>query len=221
MLQLLRELPDWALGLGTGVIAWYGLAYTVLAERALERDVKEKATPTCLSQLQSDQNKTRARVKEHRTAILTEKKLTALNALRGELTQLKALSLKLELVEQANDIVKDTAIGNMLKTYMPMAQIPSTDEIAKRSEQLEKTISEWENVSINLTFPEASLEQIQATCSCAITQAIVGEKTNYAISLASFRIIAPTEISNIKNSVADVLNVKGCGEQPWESFRDE
>jgi hypothetical protein len=55
VIDWLTKLPDGALSLVCVAGAWFGFNYTVLAERAMERDITHRAVPACIEAIADEE----------------------------------------------------------------------------------------------------------------------------------------------------------------------
>jgi hypothetical protein len=213
MISFLKDLPDWMMGTALAGSAWFAAAYGVLTPRAMENDLQAEVYPACMEQLEAEQtaaleDKTKAATREAEYA-----RDEALSAIRTRLSELMQIENELAAATAVKDMLDRTGLPDILG--LPEIALPSREEIeAEKAKLLQKAAAI--DLPVAISFPPAPSSALMKTCACAAATAIAGKRTSYAISLASFRLISPAEVSGVKGAVMGALKTDVRGAKPWE-----
>lgn len=218
MIGWIKDLPDWTIGLALGGAAWFSVGYAVLAPRAMENDLVRDVYPACLSQLESEQANAIEQATQQKERDIENRRAEATRILKIRQRELREAKTQIDLYGSITRTFNESGLGAIVPNVLPKVDVPSRGQV----ERLEREVAEKLkaiNLPVEISFPRAPSEDLMKTCACAGIQAVAGQRTNYAISVASFRLISPAEISSLKQKTAEALRVKSCGEPAWESFR--
>jgi hypothetical protein len=214
MMGLLRELPDWSVGVLLGGAAWFAVSYIFLAPRALTGELESEIYPACFAKLEADQDRA---IERATTDALTKAKYMKESLLREIKTHeadIQAMEQKLFFYEELKRIYDETDLG----AFMPLPNIGVSSSSLKAKKLAIEALIEKLDQPFNVVFPRAPSADLVKTCACAAAQAIAGQQMNYAVSMASFRLLSPTDISSVKQTVAENLNMNSCGIPNWKNF---
>ena len=214
MIGFLKDLPDWSVGALLGGAAWFSVGYAVLAPRAMENDLVADVYPDCVAQLEEEQEHTLSRAEDRARRNAKYETEDAMRTLRARASELHQKRIELRYYHEAKRGLCSTGICELMPMALPEVNL-SVDDIDRELSVIRKKTAALD-VPFDIELPRAPSEELLKTCYCAAMQALAGKRTNYAISMASFRLISPTEISSVKQGVAEALRLKSCGTQPWE-----
>lgn len=213
MISFLKDLPDWMMGTALAGSAWFAAAYGVLTPRAMENGLQAEVYPACMAQLEAEQTaalegKTKVATREAEYA-----RDEALSAIRTRLSDLAELEQKVSAYELVLKTYRESGLGMLVP--LPDMAMPSREEIEAQKKDLLKKAAAID-LPVAISFPPAPSSALMKTCACAAATAIAGKRTSYAISLASFRLVSPAEVSGVKGAVMGALKTDVCGAKPWE-----
>ncbi|MEM1379507.1 MAG: hypothetical protein AAGH41_02675 [Pseudomonadota bacterium] len=212
MLSILRDIPDWGVGVLAASGTWYGVCHSVLADRVLQSDVDARVTPSCMATLRAQEadaiDAKIAHLKRNAEYELGRER----DRLRTEDRRLLSLQGEAQAVEMTTQMINQSSLGMLF-------QIPdlgiSADVVQERRDRLQ---DQMDRLKIpEFTIPPVPDAEVLKTCACATADAIGGKRTAYAISLATFRIWEPDEIKRLGSDVTKVLSGGQCGPKPWEA----
>jgi hypothetical protein len=213
MISFLKDLPDWMMGTALAGSAWFAAAYSVLTPRAMENDLQAEVYPACMAQLEAEQtaaleDKTKAATREAEYA-----RDEALSAIRSRLSDLADVEQKVIAYELLVETYRKTGLEILIP--LPDIPMPSREQIETQRRELQRKLTAID-LPVAISFPPAPSSALMKTCACAAATAIAGKRTSYAISLASFRLVSPAEVSGVKGAVMGALKTDVCGAKPWE-----
>jgi len=204
MFSTLKDLPDGAIGIAAAACLHFTMCYTVLAPRAMEVQFEEEVTPSCMAMLQGEEDRAIADARQDDAK--------ARDKARRELNQLEQ---KLNAYDQLKGLSRDSGLEELMKLFGVPDYGPSQTDIAalrRAADDMRTALRSQPDFS----HLRASASQVMQTCSCAALQAAAGKRTSYAISLASFRLIEPEEISNVSDTALRFAKGSACaGQLPW------
>lgn len=207
MVSWIKDLPEWATGMTAAAALWFATAYVVLAPRAMELQAQAEMAPSCVAQLEQAKAKRLADAEARRQ----REQGAAERRLRDAETRLAA-------AEALTGAMEASGLGGLMQGMgMPMGEAGLADPAALRGEIArikQKLASPADIAAIAISSADTA-----ATCACAAFKAIAGQRLDYALSLASFRVIAPSEIGASASSVADIARGGACGALPEEVLR--
>ncbi|MEM1344393.1 MAG: hypothetical protein AAGI34_07400 [Pseudomonadota bacterium] len=197
MLSLIKELPDWALGSALAAGLWTGVCYTVLATRALEAEARERLAPACLSLLDADEE---ARIDAARAEHAEAQART-----RAALDKARR---KLVAAEQLDGLMEESGLGALfggLGVAVP-ATAQSVEVLRARIAAAERQLTLPPDLA-GVSLPSAEKARL---CRCAALDALAGQRTTTALSLAAFRLIGPAELGAVTGSVRGIVRSGVC-----------
>ncbi|MCI4646050.1 MAG: hypothetical protein MRY64_14810 [Hyphomonadaceae bacterium] len=100
---------------------------------------------------------------------------------------------------------------------MPSAGLPTQEDLNAIRTQINEAKAALANLR-PISLPRVPSEELRQTCTCAMMQSLGSKRTDYAISLASFRLITPKAVTSAKSDMAHALRWDGCGAKPWEEL---
>lgn len=203
MFATLRDLPDGAIGLMAAGTLHFALCYGVLAPRAMEAHFEKAVTPQCTAMLSAEQDAAISRAQRDHA----EKRNRAL----GELSRIDQQIAAREQLHRLND--KSGLTGLMSAMGFPATAIGTGDLPALK--QQASLLRDALNRAPDFSHLRADTSALARTCSCAAMQAAAGKRTSYAISLASFRLIEPSEISQTSQGALRIAQGSACGAPAW------
>ena len=221
MMGLIRELPDWATGGVTAGAIWFGVSYVVLAPRAMDEE-QEKAMPPCIEQLESEQERAIADATERATDRWESEQRSKLSEIAREERNLRELRSQVDAYEMTSGAIMSSPLGDLLGAtgvQMPrMPNVPSSADVRRMQQDIRRARAAVERQIPEIDFPRVPRAELMQTCACATLKALAGKRTDYAMSLASFRLIGTEKISNTRSDFAGFLRWDGCGDKPWEDL---
>ncbi len=214
MVGLVRDLPDWAVGILIACLGWFMAAY-MLAPRAMEAEASEKVVPSCLEKLEAEQERALAeateRAEEERNSKISElKRLIA----RKE-SSLREVEALVSQYRQMSGLLRQNGLGFVMPDVS--GSLPTQEEL----DALRAEVRDAKRILANIpeiNLPRMPSGELMETCTCAAMETLGSRRTAYAVYLASFRQIAPQSMSNIKSDVANILRWDACGDKPWEAL---
>lgn len=219
MYQLLKDVPDWMMGTMLAGAAWYGVSYTVLAPRAMERDKVQEIVPECALQLDGEQDiyvtDALKRAKEAAQYAREE----SIRNFRVRQNQLRSSMGEMMAIDQLNQVYDNSGLGDLLDSFgmRPNIPVPDVSDIQREINDISGRIRAL-NVPEKITIPKAPRLELIKSCACAAGEAIAGKRSAYTISMASFRTVRPEKLITLKSDVTNVLNANTCGPKPWENL---
>lgn len=215
MIGILKDLPDWATGSVAAGALWFSGAYGVLAPRAMEADVERDVLPSCVEQLEAEQDRVLARETEYREEERTRKIDEASRQLRARERDLREIESAIMQARTLQGMMDDSGIG----MFMPRVDhaLPSAKDLERAKAQVAQAREALTNIP-EITLPRLPSSALMETCSCAALETLAGRRTDYAISLASFRLVNPSSIASVKSDMTQALRWNGCGGKPWEQL---
>lgn len=212
----LKDIPEPILGGAVAASLWVAVCYAALTPRILDAEVENNIMPACMAQLKAAQetalNRAVKQAEEER-AYEVEKAERDIRVIENTLREIIQKKGGLEKLEQ--EMCK-TGICGMFRAHIDA--LPSNEKlqdmdatITRKKEQLAQLLSP-------ISFPRTPDGEIAKTCTCAAMQSLSGKRMDYAISLASFRLIEPKSISQTKSDLRDALRFDACGKPSWESL---
>lgn len=215
MIGWIKDLPDWSIGALLGGAAWYGVSYAALAPRAMENDLVSEVYPACMAQLGADQESALSKAEDRKRSDAEYERKEALKTLHKREADLSEMKTQLSYYNSMRRTYRDSGLGALIP--LPQVEVPSAADIERSENALRKQRAALK-LPIVINLPRAPSAALMKTCSCAALQALTGARSDYAVSMASFRLIAPTDVSSLKQDVAQVIRVKSCGDHPWEKL---
>ena len=205
MMSVVRDLPDGTFGLILAGACHFAVCYTVLAPRAMEAHLNAEVTPICTATLAAEQNRAleNAREEDSRARLRTQRELGRVE------TQLNAL-------EQVTSVYEQSGLNDLFGALGVPTQSISNGDLAALRAQADQMRSVLQSVP-DFSHLTASAGQLLQTCSCAAFQAVAGQRTSYAISLATFRLIEPAEVVGVTDATLRAVGGSSCGQLPWRT----
>lgn len=207
MIGWFKDLPDYCVGAVAAVGLWYGAVYVVLAPRAMERHFETEVFPPCLERLEAEQETALANARDR----FERQRENAARALRAQEMQLRQY-------DNITGLYRQSGLTDMLSAF----GVPSIEEsVGVEAQSLRRDVERTRAaLSVEADFDSFRVPRdgLLATCSCAALQAAAGKRSTYALSLASFRLIEPADITEIKSSVVEITGTNVCGAQPWRNL---
>lgn len=213
MIGLIKDLPDWMMGAALAGGAWFAAAYSFLAPRAMEDALQGDVYPACIAQLDAEQTIALDEAVKSATREAEYARDEALRAVRARLSVLAEVEKELSAYEMVRKLYGDSGLGMLVP--MPDIKLPSRAEIEQEQSALRQKIAAID-LPITISYPRVPTAALMKTCACAAATAVAGKRTSYALSLASFKLISPAEVSGVKGAVFDALKTDVCGAKPWE-----
>ena len=217
MMKILRDMPDWMTGAAVAGLGWFGVCYTALAPRAMDGVVETEIIPSCTSALAQEQDAALAQAEKR---ALSEREQTvqrlqrSIAAKRGDLRLHDYARSEYERVNRALGGIVDMGLfPDLTQTLM------SDEEVRDTKAALERQTAQLNNLPA-IELPRVDAAGLAQTCGCAAAGVMNSARTEYAVSLASFRLVTPDEISTLKDDVSRSLRYSGsaCGSKPWENL---
>lgn len=205
MLSFFRDLPDGALGLMVALALHFGLCYVVLAPRAMEAQLESEVTPVCTASLSAEQDRALSEAQQEDAQTRSRARL-----------ELGRLETQLNAFQQVSDLYRQSGINDLLGSFGVSTQTVSSEEIAALRRQAEGLRSIL-NRAPDFSALQASATELLQTCTCAALQAAAGKRTSYAISLATFRLVEPDDVSGVTDATLRAAGGSSCGELPWRN----
>lgn len=203
MLTTLRDLPDGAIGLMAAGTLHFALCYGVLAPRAMEAHFQSEVVPRCTAMLSAEQDDAISRAQEADA----KNRKQALGELRRFESQIAAY-------ERMQRLHQQSGLGDLMGSLgMPMQSLGASELAALK--QKANALRSALNGAPDFSHLRANAAQLAKTCSCAAMQAAAGKRTSYAISLASFRLFEPSEVSETTQGALRVAQGNSCGDLAW------
>lgn len=203
MLSMVRDLPDGAVGLAIAGTLHFGLCYGVLAPRAMEAHLSAEVTPICTAALSAEQDRALEDAQEEYSQV----RLRAQTELGRAETQLNAL-------EQVTSVYEQSGLNDLFGALgVPTQSISNGDLDALRA-QADRMRSILQSTP-DFSHLTANAGQLMQTCRCAALQAAMGQRTSYAVSLATFRLVQPAEVAGVTDATLQAVGGSVCGELPW------
>ncbi|MDJ0921875.1 MAG: hypothetical protein QNI84_12170 [Henriciella sp.] len=201
----LKDLPDGALGaIGAGAL-WLSACYVFLAPRAMAKHFETEVHPPCLEMLEQEQDRAITQAEDR----AKRKRDDQLRDLREDERQLRAL-------EQLSRTFENSGTNQLFRGLgvEPPMNSEEIEALRARVDQLRAAISQLPDFS---QF-RADHGDLLKTCSCAAFEAAAGKRMSYAVSLASFRLISPAELTDLRSDVSRIAGSNSCGAQPWRNL---
>ncbi|MEO1015185.1 MAG: hypothetical protein AAFX08_08355 [Pseudomonadota bacterium] len=215
MIGLLRDLPDWSTGAMMGGVAWFGIAYGVLAPRAMQFDQERDIVPSCMETLRETEGVAIDRAVKRRIEDAEFESRELRRKLNNRLDELR--EARIELLSY--DMLKSSLCGSGICDLLPM-KMP---EVGFGIDDVDQEIGEIKDRLSTLRAPDISIPRVPETevlqtCACAAGTVLAGKKTSYALSLASFRVFSPEDVGTMKSELARTLRMDACGIPAWEDL---
>ena len=214
MMGWLRELPDGALGVMVAGAAWFGTAYW-LSDRAMVAEASETLLPSCVSQLEDEQERALSRASEHAEQDRANKVDDLQSNIRRKESRLRDLRATLNQYREFSHLYNGSGLGALVQ--MPMAGMPTEDDLKAAEAEIANLKAALTKLP-SISFPRVPSRELRETCTCAMMEALGDKRTDYALSLASFRLIAPQAVTSAKSDMASALRWDACGAKPWREF---
>lgn len=215
MIGHLKDIPDPVIGVFAAGSLWLGVCYGALTQRVMDADMQNDMLPACMAQLKAEQEA----VLE--TALYNAKQKRVENIDRLE-RRIKHAAEELYKQESTNAMVG--AYGRMLRKdgldlLFPHINLltPNNDEVNALKTEIAKAEAAIKSLP-QISFPRVPDSEIFTTCSCAAVQTMSGKRMDYAISLASFRLIEPEAVAQTKKDMEALLQADACGKPAWEYY---
>lgn len=215
-MRWITDLPDFAVGGVMAASVWFGACYAVLAPRAMDNDLETDIYPACKAQLGDEQDKRIETAVKRLREDAEDAKSYAVNEIERKLRDLQQSKIELEGYEILRKTYCGTGICDLIPMTMPDLGY-SMDDLVRREKRLLARLSEV-NIPVNISLPKVPSAALLERCTCAAQTLLTGKRTDYAMSLASFRMIDPKSITGFKSSVAKVAKTDTCGAVPWENL---
>ena len=216
MIGWIRDLPDWATGLLMAWGAWFAVSYTVLAPRAMENDLERDVYPACVAELEADQERALIASEQQIRAAAEAERDDKLRQLRVRENELREAQSQLDYYETLRRTYRNSGLGRIMP--LPQANLPSAADVAEMRQRIAAARERLGDAIHIEALPRAPSGELLKTCACAAATAVAGKRTNYALSMASFRLVSPMEISTVKQDVARTIRLSSCGKLQWEQF---
>lgn len=217
MMNIIRDMPDWMTGTAIAGLGWFGFCYSTLTERKMEEEVRTNVMPACIKQLEAEQEKFLTRL----TRDASERRKIEVGRLQDRIrsreNRLSEIIGDKELYAQTHDSVcrQLGAFCVVLPDYSGV--LPGKEEIQKAKAEIASLRAELDAIP-PIILPRAPQSELLSTCTCAAIQSLAGKRTDYALSLASFRLFSPEGITSSKKDLAQTLRFDACGKPSWESL---
>lgn len=212
-LSLIREIPDWGIGTITGMGMWGFFAFNTLAPRAMENDQQQEIIPACFAQLRQDEGQ----AIDHHITKLTREARREMDYRRTRIED--------ELDEALEELAEIEVTGMAIEHYnsTPLAMLAPLPDFNLSADPLKKRIAAFEEEIASLRVPDfevpkAPSSEVMEACGCSVSIAFGGAQMAYGLSLASFRIWTPEEMTHAKSGWADILQTDKCGQRSWEAL---
>ncbi len=217
MIGWIKELPEPLVGAVIGGAAWFGIGYAVLAPRAMENDLVRDVYPACMEQLEAEQTRAIDKATERKRSNVENARAEKRRELLTRQAELGEVEKQLEIYQSMKGALDSSGLGVFTPNILPPVELPSPADVERMQKNVAQGLAALQ-LPIEVSFPRVPSEEVMKTCMCAGLQAVAGERTNYAISMASFRLVSPTGISSVKQGVAETLRMKSCGKPVWEEY---
>ncbi len=215
MINFIKDLPDPVVGCAAAGAAWFGVCYAFLAERAMNNDLEEDVYPVCIAQLDDEQTIAIDEAVRRAAEKAESARSQAMRELRERQSELAEARNQLSYYESMRRMYRDSGLGDLFP--IPDIDVPTVDEV----DAMQRNVSERMqalNIPINIDYPRVPKPELLKRCACAATTAVAGKRTSYSISLASFRLVSPSDVSSLKSDVSQAVNLDICGQKPWENL---
>ncbi len=217
MFHLIKELPEPVMGVSIAALGWFGFCYGVLSPRVMEADKEISVFPACIEELNAAQDQILARL----TKDGGEERARTIEPIKNRIASKEAQIFEIEEKRKYLKTTRDTICQDLgpFCNYFPdySQSLPSAAEVKKMRAELNKLKSNLDNLP-PISLPKAPDSELLATCTCASAQAIAGKRSDYTISLTSFRLIQPASITKAKSDMSAILKIDGCGKPSWEKL---
>lgn len=214
MIGALTNLPDWATGASIAALGWFGVCYAELAPRVLEADIKQDAIPKCVQMIEAEQDRELDRARQDLTRQREVRLEQLQNEVRRAASRLREMESTLAQWRAYQNMMHGSGLGGLFQMPDMGAALPTEADIEAARSQVAAAREALANVP-DIELPRMPSAEIAETCTCAALQTLSGERKNYAISLASFRLISPGDVSAAQNQMSQIVRWNGCGEKPW------
>ncbi|MEL7128227.1 MAG: hypothetical protein AAGK23_01650, partial [Pseudomonadota bacterium] len=126
---------------------------------------------------------------------------------------------KARMIKNQYDMVRrqfdETGIGLFLPP--PPPDLPSIADFEGIQADIQRAKDSIANLP-PISLPRLPDSELMGTCACASLEALAGRRADYAVSLASFRLITPERVASAKDDVSRTLRFSACGSKPWENL---
>ena len=212
MIGQLDKIPEPILGASLAALGWLGLCYTALTPRILETE-SQNVIPACMAQLEAEQDD----ALETMTRRAENGRQRIVDRLEGEISQKAAKLKELETLSRTARTYSGLLGQSGLSLLAPQLELPEPkpEDLAALRKSIRGARAAIQNLP-PISLPRAPDSELLKTCTCAAMQSVAGKRTDYAISLASFRLIEPEAISQTKADMSEALRINACGTPSWE-----
>ena len=217
MMSLIRELPEWASGLLTAAAIWLAIVYTTLTPRVVEAEIKNNLMPQCVRQLEQEQSSFLRRLTRERKDERGQKIEQAKRHIRIQAQELKKMHAAREAYDLLKKVYDDSGLSALIP--VPTAGFPTDEEIANIKQDIQSAKVFLQSLP-PISVPSAPRGELVKLCSCAALSNMASKRTDFTISLASFRMITPEGLSNTRQEISQTMNWKGCGQKPWKQHEE-
>ena len=199
------------------VTAWFGVSYAFLAPRALEHDVRQDIVPECALELKGKQEIAVADALERAKEAARYAREDAIRKLRVRQNQLRSSMGEFIALDQLNQVYDNSGLGALLDSFgmRPNIPVPEVADIQAEIDAISQRIHHLK-IPEKISIPKAPNIELVKACMCAAGETVAGKRSAYAVSLASFRMVQPEKLLNLKSDMAAVLNTNICNAKPWE-----
>lgn len=211
----LRDLPEFLTGGLIAAAAWYGVSYVILAPRAMSEDAEAKFVPACLEQLESEQDRALSEAGDLKERERANRVSDLRRTIRSRTRQIREAQTAMAQYRAVRRQFRASGLDALLPP--PPPDILTEEDIAS----LQQEVTEAETALNSLppiTLPRLGSDELAGTCACAAIEGMAGRRADYALSLASFRIVTPESVSAAKNDVSRAVRFSACGSRPWEDL---
>ncbi len=171
--------------------------------------------PACMKQLKAEQEA----VLETALYNAQQKRVENIDRLERRIKHTAEKLYEQEATNAITGMYKGLAREYGIDKLVPQLEYlrPNTDEVNALKSEIAKAKARLNSLP-QISFPRVPDSEILTTCSCAAVQTMSGKRMDYAISLASFRLIEPEAVTQTKKDMEALLQADACGKPAWEHY---
>ncbi|MEM8773149.1 MAG: hypothetical protein AAGD92_16005 [Pseudomonadota bacterium] len=215
MINILRELPDWAFGTALAGTGWLAVCYGVLADRALDDHLQSDLAPACFATLKADQDETLVAAEERLRAKARRERRQLRKKIEHKRAELRELEIQHALYQTLKQQYERSNLSEIIPIPLPEmvspAELENLRAIIARAEKILKE-------PVTVTLPRMADEEIRTQCLCAAIARLGDAKAQQALSLASFRLVPITQVTAAKTALANAVQINACSPLPWREL---
>ncbi|MEL6857410.1 MAG: hypothetical protein AAFO74_03425 [Pseudomonadota bacterium] len=206
----LHDIPDWATGVLAASAAFYGFCYLALAPRVIADETND-ALPLCIQSLEIEQERFLSDIERGKT----KERDAEVESIQRKINAKRAW---------VNEVRRKSQAYRDLRRALPLglgpdvsAALPTQKDLADAEAEIAKLKTRLANLP-QISLPRAPESELLTTCTCAVMASMGGQRADYSLHLASFRLVKPEALSNTQKVVGDALRWDQCGTPSWEAF---